>query len=176
MSDDLGRGQVGWPPEQWQELDTLSSDTVSGQVVFRNVVDYQEAPGVFSVRMAGKNVDVGTISSPEFEFDMVEEDIEDLHRKVRDKAQDLARTEDIEVLKAMQPTAVKHAVNFDAFSKARAELGKAGVQQGFAVVVSPAGLSEFEYGVKGLRSGLELVEQSLNTKVFQTNAVPFKKN
>src|SRR5260370_7413166 len=138
MSDDLGRGQVGWPPEQWQELDTLSSDTVSGQVVFRNVVDHQEAPGVFSVRMAGKNVDVGTISSPEFEFDMVEEDIEDLHRKVRDKAQDLARTEDIEVLKAMQPTAVKHAVNFDAFTNPTSQLGNAAVQQRLTSVLIPS--------------------------------------
>jgi hypothetical protein len=111
MSDDLGRGQVGWPPDQWQELDTLAADTVGGQVVLRNVVDHQDVPGAFSVSMAGKNVDVGTISSAAFEFDMVEEDIEDLRRKVRDKAQELAKTEDIEVLKAMQPTTVNHAVN-----------------------------------------------------------------
>lgn len=177
MNDDLGRGQVGWSSDQWQELDKLAGDTVSSQVVLRNLVDHQDTQDVRSVRMAGKNIDVKPIQSEEFNFDMADEDWEDLRRKVTDKAQDLAKKEDIEILKAMVSGTVLNApIGFDAFSKARATLGKEGVQQGFGVVVSPQALSELEVEVKGLRSGLDLVEQSLSTKVAQSSALPLNKD
>jgi len=174
MNDDLGRGQVGWDPGQWQELDALATEAVTAQAVLRKIVDHQEVVDARSVRIAGANVSVKLVESKEFEYDMTEEDADDLRRKVEDQAQELARREDIEVLNVMGRKDLKQKIGFDAFSKARAELGRAGVQQGFAIVVSPTALSELEIEVKGLRSGLDLVEQSLGTKVLQCTALPFK--
>ncbi len=69
MSDDLGRGLVSWTAERWQALDTLAGDTVTQHVVLRNLVDHQEDAGARSARIAGKNVDVVSITA-DFEYDM----------------------------------------------------------------------------------------------------------
>jgi uncharacterized linocin/CFP29 family protein len=176
MSDELGRGQVGWPAERWQALDTLAAETVTSHVVLRNLVDHQEAAGTFTVRIAGKNINVETICSKDFDFDMAKEDDEDLKRKVRLAAQQLATAEDTRVLQEMKPKkANRSPLGYAAFSEAKGELGKQGVQHGFGAVTSPSVMTTLEIETAGLRTGLQIVEQLLNTKVAQCSALPIDK-
>lgn len=181
MNDDLGRGQVGWRDEDWQTLDALAGEAVIAQAVLRKVIDRQEVSAdAKSVRMAGKNVDVRTINSQAFDFDMEQEDEEDLHRKVRDSALELASLEDEFILKTMQPQLSPvpsiTSVDSEAFFKAKAELVKKFVQQGnLAVVVSPDTLVALEKEQLGVRSGLEVVEKALVTTIAQSNALPLGK-
>jgi len=92
MSDDLGRGLVNWSTDQWTKLDKVASDTVTNNVVLRNLIDYPNDPNdlnAFSARIGGRNVDVKTVSSEAFDFDMEQESDDDLNRKVGQAAQEL---------------------------------------------------------------------------------------
>src|SRR5262245_58545300 len=100
MSDDLGRGMLGWTTERWQALDAVAVDTLTEHAVLRSVVEQREAAGAHSARIAGQNVDVDTVSE-EFEIEMQDDEEEDIQRKVRLATQNLAVKEDKAVLEAM---------------------------------------------------------------------------
>ncbi len=172
MSDDLGRGVIGWPVDRWQALDTLAGDTTTEHVILRNLVEHRDDPDAYSVRIAGGNIDVETVASREFNFDMENEDDEDLNRKVRFASQELAYKEDKKVLGVMRPKAVDLPISVDAFSQAKKVLGDNHVQHGFGAVVSTGALTTLEIEVRGVKSGLEIVESMLSTKVAQSNGLP----
>src|SRR4051812_48721451 len=123
MSDDLGRGVVGWPADRWEALDALAEATTSEHVILRPLVEHRDAPEAFSVRIAGQNVNVETIRSTQFDFDMELEDDEDLDRKVRFASQELASKEDKAILGVLHPTPVDLPINVAAFSQAKKLLG-----------------------------------------------------
>jgi hypothetical protein len=169
-NDDLGRGMVTWDATRFTALDDIATEWVAQCAVLRSFVELQPAIGQTTVRISGKDVTVVQIYVG-FEFDMTKEANEDLDRKVRLAAQDLANAEDAAVLKAMNPVKViADHLGFEAFIKAKALLKN--VQQGFGVVVSPDVQAALDIQQAGVRSGLELVERSLVTKVVQTNALP----
>jgi uncharacterized linocin/CFP29 family protein len=170
MNDDLGRGQLGWSSDRWQALDRLAADTVNEYVVFRNLVEHREDIGARSARIAGRNVDVAPICSTEFAFNMEEEDDEDLDRRVRLYAQELAAMEDEAVLARMDLHPDDADINYKSFSTAKNALRN--VRHGFGVVVSSDVLTDLETEEVGVKSGLDAVEQLLGTKVIQSSALP----
>jgi hypothetical protein len=171
MSDDLGRGQIGWSPDRWQALDRIAADTVNEYVIFRNLVEHRDEIGERSVRIAGRNVPVVPIASEEFVFNMEEEEDEDLERRVRLHAQELAAREDEAVLATMNldPDAGAE-ITYTSFSTAKNALRNA--RHGLAAVVSSDVLTALETEVVGVKSGLDVVEQLLATKVAQSTALP----
>ena len=174
MSDDLGRGLVNWSTDRWQALDKLATDTVTENVVLRNLIDHKDDPDAFSSRIGGKNVDVKAITSKAFDFDMEQGGDDDLNRKVRQYAQELASEEDKKVLSEMKFLKVitpKHD-GYEAFSQAKGELSKAGVKSGFGTVVSSEMQVILETQLAGTKSGTEVVEQILSTKIAQSEALP----
>jgi uncharacterized linocin/CFP29 family protein len=175
-SDDLGRGLVNWSADRWQALDKLATDTVTENVVLRNLVDHKDDTDAFSSRIGGKNVDVNTVSSTAFNFDMEQESDDDLNRKVRQAAQELAADEDKEVLSEMKILKIitPKADGYEAFSQAKGELSKAGVKSGFGTVVSSDIQVILETQIAGTKSGTEIVEQILSTKIAQSDALPEK--
>src|SRR6266446_589839 len=129
--DDLGRGQLGWSADRWKKLDDLAANTVDENVILRNVVEHRDDIGARSARIAGHNKDVVPITSDEFQFNMEEGEDEDLERRVRLAAQELAAREDQAVLAVMDLVAqTDDKVDHKSFSKAKNRLKS--VQRGFA--------------------------------------------
>jgi hypothetical protein len=141
-------------------------------VILRNLLEHRDDADAFNVRIGATNVDVETIKSKEFSYDMENENDEDLQRKVRLASQQLAYEEDKRVLRVMKPTAVDAPIDVSGFSKAKKVLGDNGVHSGFGAVVSTDGLSALETQALGVKSGLDLVESMLSTKVAQSNGLP----
>jgi uncharacterized linocin/CFP29 family protein len=172
MSDDLGRGQVGWGADRWTELDTMAADATTASVVMRNLVEHKEQPDARTARIAGVDIGVGPLEV-DFAYNMQNEDATDLERHVRLAAQDLADIEDQAVIAAMNIQNPQASPNLQSaqFIRAKNALRGQGVQQGFGVVVSADALTALESEAAGVRSGLELVERLVGTTVAQTNAL-----
>jgi hypothetical protein len=172
MSDDLGRGQVGWGANRWEALDRLAADATTVSVVMRNLVERKEQPDARSVRIAGANIDVFQLQS-DFIYDMQNEDVTDLERRVRLAAQDLALQEDRAVIEAMNvpPQPASPNLEWPQFIARINVLRGLGVQRGFGVAVSVDALTILETQVVGIRSGLELIERAVGTKIALTNAL-----
>jgi uncharacterized linocin/CFP29 family protein len=173
MSDDLGRGLLGWPAERWQALDTLAAEATTASVVMRNLVEHRDQPDARTVRMSGADVGVVQVRH-DFTYDMQDEDAADLERRIRIAAQDLAVCEDSAVIRAMDLANPQRSASLRSaeFMGAKNSLRGRGVQQGFAVVVSADALTQLESEVAGVRSGIELIERIIGTTVVQTNALP----
>lgn len=173
MNDDLGRGMLAWTPERWVALDAIASEVVNEHVVLREFFEYREEAGAHTVRISGHDIQVKAIMH-DFTFDMQNEDDEDLERKVRDAAQQLALCEDDEAIgvldltNPMQTTDLKH----QAFINAKGDLVREGVQHGFGVVVSAEALRQLETDAQGVKSGLEIAESVLGASFAQTNSLP----
>jgi hypothetical protein len=103
---------------------------------------------------------------------MENENDDDLQRKVRLASQQLAYAEDKKVLSVMKPAAVNAPIAMASFSSAKKVLGNNGVHSGFGAIVSTDGLSLLETEALGVKSGLDLVESMLSTKVAQSNGLP----
>jgi uncharacterized linocin/CFP29 family protein len=172
MSDDLGRGQVGWGADRWTELDKIAADATTASVVMRNLVEHKEQPDARTVRIAGVNCVVAPLNI-DFPYNMQNEDATDLKRRVRLAAQDLAVAEDQAVIAAMNIQNPRVSPNLQSaeFIRAKNALRGLGVQQGFGVVVSADALAALETEAAGVRTGLELVERVVGTTVAQTNAL-----
>jgi hypothetical protein len=167
MSDDLGRGLVNWTADRWQALDQLATNTVTQNVVLRNLVDQKDDPDAFSSRIGGKNIDVKTVSSEAFNFDMEQENDDDLDRKVRQAAQVLAADEDKQVLREMKLLKVitRQGNGYETFSEAKGELSRVGVKTGFGTVISSEIQVILETQIAGTKSGTDLVQQILSTQI-----------
>jgi len=172
MSDDLGRGQVGWGANRWEALDRIAADTTAASVVMRNLVERMEQPDARTVRIAGADIPVVQLQV-DFNYNMQNEDATDLERRVRLAAQDLAFLEDRAVIDTMNIPPVPASPNLRSavFIAAKNALRGRGVQRGFGVVVSVDALTALETEVVGSRSGMEVVERVVGTKVAQTNAL-----
>jgi len=172
MSDDLGRGQIGWDANRWRELDTMAADATKASVVMRNLVEHKKQPDARTVRIAGVDIGIGPLQV-DFAYNMQNEDETDLERHVRLAAQDLADREDRAVIAAMniQNPQVSPNLQSAQFIRAKNALRRQGVQGGFGVVVSADALTALESEVAGVRSGLELVERVVGTTVAQTNSL-----
>jgi hypothetical protein len=177
MSDDLGRGMLDWPAERWVSLDAVATDAVMGSVVLRNLLEYREQPDARTVRIAGQDIPVVQVQQ-DFNFDMQNDDIADLERRIQLIAQDLAVAEDTSVLGVMDLQNPQPSPNLLSaqFIRAKNALRNNGVQQGFGVVVSTDALSELEIEARGVRSGLEFIERVIGTTVAQSNGLPYGAN
>lgn len=179
MSDDLGRGMLGWPATRWTELDTMATDTVDASAVMRNLVTMSDQPDAKNVRIGAVDVPVQALNR-DFAFNMQDEAPEDLERRLRIEAQELALREDHEALDAMelfpghdgaehfQPSETLTSAEF---IKAKNQLRARGVQQGFGIVVSSQALGDLETEEKGVRSGVEFIEHVIGTTVRQCNVL-----
>jgi len=73
MSDDLGRGQIGWDANRWRELDTMAADATKASVVMRNLVEHKKQPDARTVRIAGVDIGIGPLQV-DFAYNMQNED------------------------------------------------------------------------------------------------------
>lgn len=179
MSDDLGRGMLGWPAARWTELDTIASDTVGASAVIRNLITISDQPDAKNVRIGAADVPVQPLRR-DFVFNMQDEAPEDLERRLRIEAQELALLEDHEALDAMElfpgHDGEEHFLPSETltsaeFIRAKNQLRTRGVQQGFGVVVSAQALGDLETEEKGVRSGVEFVEHIIGASIRQCNAL-----
>ena len=179
MSDDFGRGMLGWTAARWTELDALAATTTTASVVMRNFVAVTDQPDAKNVRIAATDVPVQQIRA-DFDYNMQDDAPEDLERNVRLASQALADQEDHEVLDAMglfpahngeQRIQPSEGLTSGEFIRAKNHLRESGVQQGFGVVVSAEALGELEGEEKGVRSGVEFVEHIIGTTIRQCNVL-----
>jgi hypothetical protein len=138
----------------------------------RNLVERKAEPDARTVRIAGVNIDVVPLQS-NFTYNMQNEDATDLERRVRLAAQNLALDEDREVIGAMNvpPAPASEDLQWPVFIAEINALRGLGVQRGFGVAVSVKALTTLETQVVGIRSGMELVERAVDTKIALTNAL-----
>ena len=171
MSDDLGRGQVGWTADRWTALDAIAAEATDASVVMRNLVEERDEPNARTIRIAGADIPVVPLQV-DFVYDMQNEVDGDLDRRVRVEAQNLAAQEDQAVIAAMNlaPTNVAN-LQSGVFINAKNQLRGQGVQQGVAIVVGSRALTDLESEIAGVRSGLELVERVAGTTIVQSNAL-----